>query len=184
MKSAIGSVTEFHRAMGQHVGDPAAPDITVDRELRVRLLLEEVQELCDAIGVDLYNPATGGGIRLDKLKTELAYDISTGERPVPNLVETADALADIAYVTVGAAVTWGIPLAEVVDEVHASNMTKVGGDKREDGKILKPVGYRPPAVAGVLARVSQHASFDKIDQTLAKRAFADCPLDSDQGDEQ
>lgn len=65
-------------------------------------------------------------------------------------VATADALADIAYVVIGAAVEWGIPLAEVFDEVHRSNMAKSGGPRRADGKVLKPAGWTPPDVVGVL----------------------------------
>ncbi len=37
------------------------------------------------------------------------------------------------------------------DEVHRSNMAKVGGPIRGDGKRLKPEGWTPPDVAGVLA---------------------------------
>lgn len=65
-------------------------------------------------------------------------------------VEVADALADLLYVVIGSALQWGIPLDRVLAEVHRSNMTKDGGGKRIDGKILKGPGYEPPDVAGVL----------------------------------
>lgn len=69
-------------------------------------------------------------------------------------VEVADALADLLYVTYGAALEWGIPLDAVFDEVHRSNMTKKWPDgtvhRRADGKILKPDTYSPADVAGVL----------------------------------
>lgn len=68
-----------------------------------------------------------------------------------DIVATADALADLIYVAIGAAITWGIPLDDVWREVHASNMRKEGGPTRADGKILKPEGWTPPDVAGVLA---------------------------------
>lgn len=67
-----------------------------------------------------------------------------------DVVEVADALADLLYVTIGAALQWGIPLDRVFAEVHRSNMTKDGGGKRADGKILKGPGYAPPDVAAVL----------------------------------
>lgn len=109
MKSAIDNVTAFHRAVGQHVGDPTAPDISVDQKLRVDLIAEEFDELREALDY--------------------------GET-----VSAADALADLVYVIVGSAVAWGIPLAEVFDEVHASNMTKIGGTRRTDGKIPEAGG--------------------------------------------
>lgn len=72
-----------------------------------------------------------------------------------DLVEVADALADIVYVAYGTAHVYGIDLDAVIDEVHASNMTKLGADgrpvRRADGKILKGPDYRPPDIAAVLA---------------------------------
>ena len=61
-----------------------------------------------------------------------------------DLVGVADALADIVYVAYGTAHVYGIDLDAVLDEVHASNMTKLGADgrpvRRADGKILKGPG--------------------------------------------
>lgn len=67
----------------------------------------------------------------------------------------ADGLADVIYVAVGAALEFGIPLDRVWAEVHRSNMAKVDPAtgkviKRADGKVLKPEGWTPPDVAGVL----------------------------------
>ena len=73
-----------------------------------------------------------------------------------DLVGVADALADIVYVAYGTAHVYGIDLDAVLDEVHASNMTKLGADgrpvRRADGKILKGPGYRAPDIAAVLER--------------------------------
>lgn len=72
-----------------------------------------------------------------------------------DLVGVADALADIVYVAYGTACVYGIDLDAVLDEVHASNMTKLGADgrpvRRADGKVLKGPDYRPPDVAGILS---------------------------------
>ncbi len=71
-----------------------------------------------------------------------------------DIVGIADALADIVYVAYGTAHVYGIDLDAVLDEVHASNMTKLGADgrpvRRADGKILKGPDYRPPDIAAVL----------------------------------
>ncbi len=63
-----------------------------------------------------------------------------------DLVEVADALADLLYVTYGAAVSCGVDLAPIFAEVHRSNMTKVGGTRRADGKWIKPVTYSPARI--------------------------------------
>lgn len=79
-----------------------------------------------------------------------------------DLVETADALGDILYVTYGAARVFGIDLDPVVAEIHRSNMTKLGEDgkpiRREDGKIIKPAGWQKPSIAAVLAAQAGEAT--------------------------
>lgn len=71
-----------------------------------------------------------------------------------DLVEIADALADIIYIAYGTAVAYGIPMDRVFAEVHASNMSKLGDDGkpiyRDDGKVLKGPNYRPPQIAKIL----------------------------------
>lgn len=130
MKSAMQAVKAFHEKCEQPIGSPAAPDVSVDQALRMRLIKEEVDELAMALD------------SLDKHGNELT--------PEQQIVDVADALGDIAYVVVGAAVTWGIPLAEVFDAIQASNMTKNATGKRGDGKIMKGPDYSPPDIAYAL----------------------------------
>ncbi len=67
-----------------------------------------------------------------------------------NIFEIADALADLLYVVYGAAVTYGIDIEPVFQEVHRSNMTKIGGHKRKDGKWMKPDTYEPPNLLPII----------------------------------
>lgn len=67
----------------------------------------------------------------------------------------ADSLADAAYVIEGANLEFGIDSGPVLDEVHRSNMTKVDGPVRADGKRLKPENWQPPDIIGVLYEQSQ-----------------------------
>lgn len=71
-----------------------------------------------------------------------------------DLVEAIDGLCDLLAVTYGAAIEFGIDLAPFWAEVHRTNMAKAGGPVREDGKRLKPPGWTPPDIAGVLALAS------------------------------
>lgn len=71
-----------------------------------------------------------------------------------DIVEAADALADLLYVVYGSADYMGIDIDEVFAEVHRSNMSKKGGKRRADGKQLKPDTYTPPDVEGVLRKQS------------------------------
>ena len=65
-----------------------------------------------------------------------------------SMLEIADALTDILYVVYGAGHAFGIDLDECFNEVHRSNMTKLGEDGRplyrEDGKVMKGPNYEDP----------------------------------------
>ena len=70
-----------------------------------------------------------------------------------DMVETADACADLIWVIEGLCHSLGIPLQKVWDEVARSNMSKtVDGKllKREDGKVLKPDTYSPPNIKTII----------------------------------
>ena len=65
-----------------------------------------------------------------------------------NLVEVADALTDILYVTYGAGHAFGINLDACFNEVQKSNMSKLGIDGKpiynEKGKVMKGPNYFKP----------------------------------------
>jgi len=71
-----------------------------------------------------------------------------------DIIEIADALTDLLYVVYGAGHAFGIDLDSCFQEVHASNMSKLGKDGepiyRHDGKVLKGPDYFAPDLAGVL----------------------------------
>ena len=69
-------------------------------------------------------------------------------KDLPNI---AKELADLLYVVYGTAVSYGIDLEPVFQEVQRSNMSKIGGYKREDGKWVKPATYSPADIAPILA---------------------------------
>ncbi len=100
-------VEEFHRKFDIAVGDgPTLPEEGT-RQLRVRLIQEEFDELKEAIAAQ-------------------------------DLAGVAKELADLLYVVYGTAVSYGVDMDPVFREVHRSNLSKVGGYKRPDGKWIKP----------------------------------------------
>lgn len=125
MKSLLSDVRAFHEACDVPIRTTPSFPSRERIELRQRLLREEYFEWFSAI---------------------------TNR----DMVEVADALADMIYIIVGTALEFGIPLDRVWDEVQRSNMAKVDPEtgrveKRADGKVVKPVGWVGPDVAGVLA---------------------------------
>ena len=97
-------------------------------------------------------------LTLDGFPTELRIDLINEEASefaeaarAGDVPEMIDALCDLLYVTYGAAVSLGIDLDPFFREVHRSNMAKAGGYRRADGKWMKPAGWQPPDIAGLLA---------------------------------
>ena len=116
-------VEEFMTAFGQDVEKFASMPDRKTAMLRLKLILEEYEELETAVEEH-------------------------------HLVGIADALTDILYVTYGAGHAFGINLDECFEEVHESNMSKLGPDGkpiyRDDGKVMKGPDYREPDLRKVL----------------------------------
>ena len=124
MKS-IDLVREFHLAFGQPIAEE--PNIS-DRQLN--------------------------DLRFDLLHEELCELLSALE--FGSIEKALDALTDLQYVLDGTYLSLGFHRYKdaALNAVHKSNMEKLGPDGkpvvRADGKILKPMDWSPPDLAGVL----------------------------------
>mgnify|MGYP001781409131 CR=1 FL=1 len=121
-------VAQCHKAFAQAIDAPYSADLL---KLRQKLINEEAQEL---------------NIELDTLIRET----ENGGKPLAETVTRMyKELADLQYVLSGMVVSLGIPMEEVFDRVHQSNMSKlVDGKplKRADGKFLKGPNYKKPVL--------------------------------------
>ena len=120
----VNSVAAFMDLAGQPMHDAPALPSEDRRQLRRDLLAEEFREYCEAESAD-------------------------------DMTEIADALGDMMVIIAGTALEYGIPLDEVLIEIMRSNHDKFPDGivrRRDDGKILKPEGWTPPDVEGVLER--------------------------------
>jgi predicted HAD superfamily Cof-like phosphohydrolase len=154
MENIQKNVKEFMLAAGQKCPTcPIEPD-DKSRILRVRLLLEEVLELAQASGVRISIPVIGSVESPDD-GTPIEINLATVELDdlkgvdfevvaPANIIEVADALADINYVSYGAAIAYGLDMESFDKEVHCSNMSKfIDGHKDpETGKWIKGPSYR------------------------------------------
>ena len=73
-------------------------------------------------------------------------------KEAPDDVETLDALIDILVVTIGAIHSAGWDAEGAWKEVMSTNFAKIDREtgkvrKREDGKVLKPLGWKAPELA-------------------------------------
>lgn len=71
-----------------------------------------------------------------------------------DIVGIADGIADLIWVALGTAITYGIPIDKVWEEVKRSNFSKMEPDgtihRRADGKILKPASWTPPDIHSII----------------------------------
>ena len=85
-------------------------------------------------------------LRLNLIQEEL--DELTKAIKEKDILEVADALTDILYVTYGAGHAFGVDLDKCFDEVQKSNMSKLGENGKpiydENGKVMKGPNYFKP----------------------------------------
>lgn len=126
----MASLAEWHKAVGQtrYIEEPNAAMRKKNASLRLALIREEFTEVSDEL-LDVIN--------------------GQGDR-----VKLAKELADLLYVVYGTADDFEIPLQDVLNAVHQSNMTKVDEtgsvQRRPDGKILKGPNYQEPDLASIV----------------------------------
>ncbi len=119
-------VKQFHQAMEMAIDSPYSSELL---KLRQKLINEEVAEL---------------NVEIDTLIAELS---STGTIKNETKLKMYKELADLQYVLSGMVVALSIPMEQIFERVHQSNMSKlVDGKplKRADGKVLKGPNYKKP----------------------------------------
>ena len=117
---------------------------------KVKLFMKTYgQEVKDKAG---FSDARTNKLRIDLIKEELEELIEAMQDE--NLLEVADALTDILYVTYGAGHAFGIDLDKCFEEVQSSNMSKLGDDGKpiynEAGKVMKGPNYFKPDLSKYL----------------------------------
>ena len=93
-------------------------------------------------------------LRLSLIQEEL--DELTKAMKENDILEVADALTDILYVTYGAGHAFGIDLDKCFDEVQRSNMSKLSKDGKpiynENGKVMKGPDYFKPDLSKFITK--------------------------------
>lgn len=119
----------------------------------MKIQLEQVRKFHEAFGLYtqrgvLINPPKDvATLRKSLIEEETKEVVEELEKDDVDMQALAKELADLLYVTYGTIVSFGLQqyMEDVFDEVHASNMSKLGRDgkpiHREDGKALKGPDY-------------------------------------------
>lgn len=117
-----------------------------DEQAMVEAFHNKFEILAQTVPADVNEETKQLRIRLIQEEfDELKEAMATG-----NLATVAKEMADLLYVTYGTAVSYGIDMEPVFREVHRSNLSKIGGYKRVDGKWVKPPTYSPADIESLL----------------------------------
>ena len=118
---------------------------------------EKVKIFMETFGQEVKNKASFGTDQINQLRYNLIKEeleelrIAIEEK---DLLEVADALTDILYVTYGAGHAFGINLDKCFEEVQQSNMSKLGEDGKpiynDAGKVMKGPKYFKPDLSKFL----------------------------------
>jgi predicted HAD superfamily Cof-like phosphohydrolase len=114
---------------------------------------EKFMRACDQT-VDQFDP---GQYEMYLKLIEEEFKELQDARALNNDVEELDALIDILVVTIGAIHSGGYDAEGAWKEVMKTNFAKIDKEtgkvrKREDGKVLKPVGWTPPDLGRYLSK--------------------------------
>ena len=119
---------------------------------------EKVKQFMQTFGQEVKTKASFSDEKTNQLRLDL---ISEELEELKNamaskdLLEVADALTDILYVTYGAGHAFGINLDKCFGEVQNSNMSKLGSDGKpiynESGKVMKGPDYFKPDLSKYLS---------------------------------
>lgn len=159
MTTHADKVREFYEKYQQEqfLADDGAvaslEDMGDDRvDLRMKLIAEEFFELIAAV----YNDQAA--YELESAWNGLFSDGVTDERR-NDVIAAADATGDLRYVIEGFDLEAGIPAEKVFDEIHSSNLSKLGkdgfpiisdGTLKPKGKILKGENFFEPDLKAVI----------------------------------
>lgn len=100
-----------------------------------RLVSEEAHEYDDA---------------MRRLQLAMKSSPPRGAQVMRAWADVIDGMCDLLVVVHNTSNAMGIDLEPFIDEVHRSNMAKVGGGKNEYGKAMKPEGWKPPRIQEML----------------------------------
>ena len=112
---------------------------------------EKVGIFMKTFGQEVKNKSSFGSDKINELRVDLINEELLELKEAmhkKDLVEVADALTDLLYVTYGAGHAFGINLDKCFEEVQNSNMSKLGKDGKpkynEMGKVMKGPNYFKP----------------------------------------
>ena len=119
----------------------------------------KVKQFMETFGQEVLNKPKFPNNKTIKLRIDLIKEeLNELEEAINNnnLVEVADALTDILYVTYGAGHAFGINLDDCFNEVQNSNMSKLGYDGKpiynHNGKVMKGPKYFKPNLKKIIKK--------------------------------
>lgn len=182
MQHEINTVREFHTTFGVPQREIKSTEAIPQNEYELRHMLvhEEVQEALQELHgpqykltaelADVLYVVAGTGAQLG-IETDSMYNHVVSQMMLGALekfkiaIEQKDhtaiqsSIIELEVIVKGIAYQKGLPVRQAFDEIHQANMRKVAPDGtlryREDGKILKPDGWKPADIENIYKKYKQ-----------------------------
>ena len=152
-------VRDFTQESGTDV--PNYPQVMTQEEVHfiIKMVIDEMMELYATV-----SEPPEAKLEMIKMITEsknIQKEICTGAELIG---QQADALVDSYYYSLNCAAKKGINLSKIFQIVHQANMDKRDPEsgkflRREDGKIIKPKGWKTPDITAEIERQIKNGAF-------------------------
>ena len=161
MTSDAIKVKEFtEQASGKQCSNSPSPMTLDETKFVLRMVLSEMVEMVSPL-------AQNSEEAINIVKSCIGTDVKSNYKPPTDenriAAEQYDAMVDSWYYMLNAACKKGVNLSKIFDVVHRANMDKRFPDgtfhKREDGKIIKPEGWKEPNIVDEIDRQSKEGAW-------------------------
>jgi NTP pyrophosphatase (non-canonical NTP hydrolase) len=157
MKDALKKIKEFHEKQGFPLG------LHLDKLKDVTFITDELTDVADdlliiATHLEQLLSSAQGDVRIARVQL-MVEELGETVEALANCDEIAllDGLSDLVFVTGGTALTFDLPLAEGLNEVCESNLTKNPRNAATDPRLRdKGSNYIPPDMLSVLSAHKAH----------------------------
>lgn len=145
-------VKQFTEETGYHIPEQPTKMTKENVYFLVKMMLDEILELCATV-----DSSSSAKLKLIQLISDAkSLDKIEGD-DIKIIAEQVDALVDCYYYSLNATSKMNINMSSVFDIVHQANMDKRDKQsgkflKREDGKIIKPEGWKAPDIEKEIKR--------------------------------
>jgi predicted HAD superfamily Cof-like phosphohydrolase len=168
MNEFVKSVLEFHELFNQPIGNLVSKEDRKTRQLRIKLLFEELHELAVAGGMEnTFYDLCAKRVEDEHIKAAVNETDVVQDHDNVDQIEEVDALSDIMYVLAGKIITGGYQgvFDKNFERVHRNNMTKA---HRSEEHCQETIGKNPLGLNWTIIKKDNAFLLNNADGKLTK----------------